>query len=172
MSQKESNTKKLESDWIEEFEKKDSHYEIFYKEDVSYVSMHSIYIDRNSNIQTVKEEKIFMREKNTISREELLGILKRNCYHNDTRYTVLSILKYNIILEPGEVKHFLKDTSVTSFLSIIKNIDTIHYDNTITMFQDLNDLFVIFYEKSKSNENSIQTKKIIITQPRKKTLRK
>jgi hypothetical protein len=52
-------SKQLEYDWIKEFEKQDSQYEIFYKEDVIYVSIRSIYIDRNSNIQTIKEEKEF-----------------------------------------------------------------------------------------------------------------
>jgi hypothetical protein len=172
MSNKDIISKQLDSDWIDDFEKKDSHYEIFYKENIHYVPIHSIYIDRNSNIQTIKEEKHFVSEKNKITREELLGILKCNCFHNDNRYTVLSILKYNITLEPGEVENFLKTSALISYLSVIKNIDTIHYDNTITMFQDLNDLFILFYEKPKKNENSFQTKKIIISHPRKKTLRK
>jgi len=170
MSSIESITKKLDSDWIENFEKKDSQYEIFYKESVSYLSVHSIYIDGNSNIQTIKEEKIFIREKNKISREELIEILKRNSFHNDIRYTVLSILKYNPILDPSEVDHFLKSANSTNYLSIIKNIDSIGYENTIAMFQDLNDLIILFYEKSK--KSNIQTKKIVISQPRKKTLRK
>jgi hypothetical protein len=172
MSNIESISKSLESDWIEDFEKKDSHYEIFYKENISYVSIHSIYIDRNSNIQTIKEEKFFMREKNNISREELIGILKRNCFHNDMRYTVLSILKYNPHLDPKEVEHFLKSSNSTNYLSVVKNIDEISYETTIAMFQDLNELIIIFYEKYKSTESNNQTKKIIISNPRKKTLRK
>jgi hypothetical protein len=165
-------SKQLEHDWIKEFEKQDSQYEIFYKEDVIYVSIRSIYIDRDSNIQTIKEEKLFMKEKNVISREELLGILKRNCFHNTNRYTVLSILKYNLSLDPTEVKHFLKSPHSTNYVSLVKNIDAIVYETTITMFQDLNDLIIVFFEKPVSKGNSIQTKKITISQSRKKTLRK
>lgn len=165
-------SKQLEYDWIKEFEKKDAQYEIFYKEDITYVSIHSIYTDRSSNIQTVKEEKIFMRDKNVISREELLGILKRNSFHNNNRYKVLSILKYNPSLDPTEVEHFLKSNNLNSYLTVVKNIDAIPYETTINMFQDLNDLIILFFQKPDSNENSIQTKKIVISQPRKKTLRK
>lgn len=165
-------SKQLEYDWIKEFEKKDAQYEIFYKEDVTYISVRSIYVDSGSNIQTIKEEKTFMREKNVLSRDELLGILKRNSFHNNNRYTVLSILKYNPSLDPTEVEHFLKSNNLNSHLTVIKNIDEIHYETTINMFQDLNDLIIVFFQKPHSNTNSIQTKKIVISQSRKKTLRK
>ena len=93
----------LDIKWIEEFEKIDKQYETFYSVDVIYISIHSIYINNNNIIQTIKEEKLFMREPNRISREELLEILKRNCFHNNKRYTVMSILKYNLELEPADV---------------------------------------------------------------------
>ena len=32
---------------------------------------------------------------------------------------------------------------------VVKNIDAISFEKTIHMFQDLNDLILIFYEKSK-----------------------
>ena len=65
-----SNTKntELDSKWIEEFEKIDNKYEMFYTEDINYVSLHFIYINGESNIQTMKEEKFFMMKPNLISR--------------------------------------------------------------------------------------------------------
>ena len=49
--------KNLQTGWIEEFEKIDANYEIFYQEDITYISFYSIYIDRHKTIQTIKEEK-------------------------------------------------------------------------------------------------------------------
>lgn len=165
----------LKTDWIEEFEKVDASYEIFYQEDVSYISFYSIYIDRYQTIQTIKEEKLFLKEKNMITRDELIGILKRNCFHNENRYTVLSILKYNFNLEPSDMEHFVKSSASHNHLSVIKNIDDIKFEKTISMFQDLNNIITLFYEKhhdSLKKDNSIKTKKIIISNSRKKTLRK
>jgi hypothetical protein len=161
--------KNLQTDWIEEFEKIDAHYESFYQEDVNYASFYSIYIDRANNIQTIKEEKVFFKQKNIITREELVGILKKNCFHNKNRYTVLSILKYNFNLQPSDVEHFIKSPTSHIHLSDIK------FEKTISMFQDLNNIITLFYEKNNDiseKVNSIQTKKIIISQSRKKTLRK
>jgi hypothetical protein len=61
----------------------------------------------------------------------------------------------------------------------IKNIDAITFDKTINMFQDLNDLIFIFFEKnnvSKTHSNSTNnvTKKVYLTlkKSKKKTIRK
>lgn len=160
--------RKFDTNWIEEFEKVDNQYEIFYNEDVTFVQLRYIYIDRHNTIQTIKEEKIILKKQNSLSREELIGILKKNCFHNDSRYTVLSILKYNLDLNPIDIKHFLTFNECQNYLSVVKNIDEIPFKKTITMFQDLNDIFILFYEK---NSSLNQTKRVTFSS-HKKTIRK
>lgn len=165
---KTNSIQKLDTNWIEEFEKIDNQYEIFYNEDVSFISFHYVYIDRFNTVQTMKEEKLFMEKKNMLSRDELIRILKKNSFHNDIRYNVLSILKYNLDVNPGDVEHFLSSNNSTSYLSIIKNIDSIPFEKTITMFQDLNDIIILFNEKCKSRDKT----KRILSASHKKTIRK
>jgi len=169
-----SNTKNIELDskWIDEFEKIDNKYEMFYTEDINYVSLHFIYINSESNIQAIKEEKFFMMKPNLISREEVIGILKKNSFHNNKRYTVLTILKYNFDLAPPDVEHFLSSTNTPSYLSVIKNIDEIPLNKTIEMFQDLNDILILFYEKPASTVKN-GTKRVYLSKhnAHRKTLR-
>jgi hypothetical protein len=89
-----------------------------------------------------------MKSPNIISREEIIEILKKKSVDDERRYTLLSILRYNINLEPDEVKNYLLTRENKEYLSVIKNIDTVVYEKTINMFQDLNDLIFIYYEKS------------------------
>jgi len=90
---------------------------------------------------------------------------------------LLSILKYNIVLEPDEVKLYLNNANGEDYLSIMKNIDGVVFNKSINMFHDLNDLILIFYEKSlelkKPNANNT-TKKIYLRSlsSNKKTIRK
>ena len=59
------------------------------------------------------------------------------------------------------MKTFLrtKDKNIgNTFLQPIKNIDNIKFDKTITMFHDINDIFILFTEKLK-NDMSQLTKK-------------
>ena len=115
-----------------------------------------------------------MSSPNYISREEMLGILKSNVKYNEITYSLLSILRYTINLEPEDIKNFLNNSNEFNFLNVNKNIDAIKFEKTINMFQDLNDLILIFYEKTKDDKPKIFTKKNIIRSlsRKKKTIRK
>ena len=86
--------------------------------------------------------------------EKNIIILKNNSIDNERRYTLFSILKYIITLEPDDIKSFLNKTENFKFLNITKNIDAISFEKTINMFQDLNDLILIFYEKTNSKSTN------------------
>jgi hypothetical protein len=171
---------KLDDNWIIDFENKDKLYQDFYKDDVHFTDINFIYINSDSEIEKIVNETFIMSTPNYITREEIIGILKKKSIdsENNKKYTVLSILKYNISMDAEEVHTFLKVNPHTDdFLVSIKNIDTIKFDKTINMFQDLNDLFFIFYEKPDKKEIKNITKKIFI-KPKKnkpknnKTIRK
>jgi hypothetical protein len=167
----------LNDDWISDFEKTDKLYQDFYRDDLYYINLKFIYVNRANEIEKIKQESFLMSIPNFISREEILQILKNSSQDNERNYSLLSILRYNISLEVDEIKNFIKyPNEDKKFLTIIKNIDTISFEKTINMFHDLNDLILIFYEKSqelkKINPN-ISTKKIYIrSSSNKKTIKK
>lgn len=167
----------LDDEWIYEFDKTDKLYEDFYKDDLYYVNLRVIYINRDNEIDKIKHESLLLTKKNYISYEEIIGILKKNSIDNERRYSLLSILKYNIILEPDEIKNYLMNKDNYDYLSVIKNIDAIKFEKSINMFHDLNDVILIFYEKSKEfkkpDPNRL-TKKIYIhsLNTNKKTIKK
>jgi hypothetical protein len=172
---KESN--KLNDDWIENFEKTDKLYQDFYKDDLYYIKLKFFYINRNSEIEKIKQETFLMSKPNYISREEIIHILKKNVFEDDRNYSLLSILRYNITLDFDDIKDsiYLYNPD-DKFLSVVKNIDAISFDKTVNMFQDLNDLIFLFYEKSKELKkinNDTSTKKIYLhSKTGKKTIKK
>lgn len=185
----ENSISEFETDWISDFDKTDKLYKDFYTDDVYYTNIHYIYINKNNDIEKITYESFLMSKPNYILRDELLTILKNNSFVNNRRYSILSILKINISLKPEEIKYFLNENNSEKygkdFITQIKNFDTIVYDKTINMFQDLNDLIFIFYEKINKNPNYIGnkdslnnyetnnvTKKINLNINHKKTIRK
>lgn len=165
----------LDDNWIVDFENKDKLYQDFYKDDVYFTDINFIYINSNNEIEKIANETFIMSTPNYITREEIIGILKKKSTDVETnkKYSVLSILKYNISLDVEEVPTFLKVKPYSdNFLVSVKNIDTIKFDKTINMFQDLNDLFFIFYEKSDKKEIKNITKRIFIKHKNNKTIRK
>jgi hypothetical protein len=167
----------LNDDWISDFEKTDKLYQDFYRDDLYYINLKLIYVNRANEIEKIKQESFLMSIPNFISREEILQILKNSSQDNEINYSLLSILRYNNTLEVDDIKNFIMyPNEDTNFLTIIKNIDTISFEKTINMFHDLNDLILIFYEKSqelkKINPNN-STKKIYIrSNTNKKTIKK
>jgi hypothetical protein len=154
----------LNDDWIQNFEKTDKLYQDFYRDDLYYINLKIIYVSKENEIEKIKHETFLMSKPNYISREEIIRILKKNTIDNERKYTLLSILKYVINLEPDDIKNFLIHSDNFNFLSLIKNIDTITFEKSINMFQDLNDLILVFYEKNREQNISHNlTKKIIMT---------
>jgi hypothetical protein len=167
----------LDTSWINDFEKIDKDYETFYLEDLQYVNLTILYINNVNEISKIKEEKFFMKTPNVISREEIIGILKRNNNQNKKTFHMMTILKYNIDLEPLEVRKFLlekdKDKGkidASQYLSVIKFVDEIHWNKSITMFHNINNLYIIFYEnvdtqKENNTKNNAKnkTKRVYMT---------
>lgn len=170
----------IDSNWIQEFENLDKEYKSYYAEELSFIRIHSIYVNKDNDIEKIKEEKIIFKNQGILQKEELLGIIKHNSFSNDIKYSLLSILRFNINLEPINLKTFLKtkDKNIGSiFLHSVKNIDSIKFDKSISMFQDINDLIIIFHQQI--NKQTFigpknYTKKVFINSPaaKKKTKRK
>ena len=65
-------------------------------------------------------------------------------------------MKYNIDLEPENIKYYInenelkeKEKNPNNFIEVVKKIDNIHWKRSIKMFEDLNNLIIIFYQNYK-----------------------
>jgi hypothetical protein len=164
------NDNDLDTNWIDEFDKVDKDYESFYMEDLHYLKVTILYVNKSNEVAGIKEDKIFLKSTNLISRDEIIGILKRNSIQDKKKFTIMTLLKYNIDLEPTEVRQFLLNNYDDTYLSVVKDIDDIKWSRTISMFHDLNNLFVIFYEdekmkyeKRRQSSNNSKTKRIYMS---------
>jgi len=166
----------LDDEWINNFDKIDNLYKDFYKDDIYYIHLRILYINRNNEIDKIKNERFLMTNPNNITREEIIEILKKKSLDDKRRYTLLSILKYNINLEPDEINNYVNKNYNNQYLTVIKNIDTITFEKSINMFHDLNDIIFIFYEKSselKKKDANNSSKKIYLNlNTKKKTIKK
>lgn len=160
----------LDSEWINNFEKMEEDYTDFYKDDIKYIKIYSLLVNKNLILENIQEENIFLEEKNKLTKNELISVL--NKYKNSNKkIKLISILKYNINLDSNNVIHYLnKNTNTDLFLESINSIDEINFEPSISMFEDLNSIFLIFYEKE--NESSNQTKKIVFQKKHRNTKKK
>jgi len=162
------NEENLDDSWIKEFEDTDKPYNEFYKDNIFSININIFYINKDNNVEKVTEESFLLQNPNIISREEIIGIIKKKSILNGNNYSLFSISKYNITLNPEDIHVFLKTNNFDYyndiFFTSLKHVDNIVFDKTITIFQDLNALFIIFYEKDKviTSTNLNNTRKIYL----------
>ena len=93
-----------------------------------------------------------------ITKEKLIYLLKSNKIFKKHKYSLSSIHKYNIDLAPNDVLLYLKNPSKFHFFERT-SIKDIEWKDSISLFQDLNCLYIIYVEKKKKNPSC--TKKML-----------
>ena len=159
----------LDTSWIKEYQDKEKNYNEFYKEPVSSIKLFFIYVNKDNIIEFLKKEDKILNN-NSISREELIKIIKEKQIVGEYKYKLISLLKYNIDIDPENIEDMLYNDSYNeNFLNIEKNLDTIKFNDTIRILQDLNSIYLIFYPIIKSKKDK---KRIIFNKKNHKTRRK
>ena len=148
------------------FENEDKYYEKFYKSNVKYVNLVFLYLDLDGNIVHTKNYKQNINN-NKITKELLIHILNKNSKLNKKKYKTISILKYNIDLEPEKVRSYIeKNDNLYDYIDVTNYLDDIVYNDSIIFLKNLNSLHIIFYPKK---NKIVSTKKIYIKNKKNKT---
>jgi hypothetical protein len=151
----------LDDKWIIQFENTDKLYQEYYLDSIHYVSVYFIYVNTTNCIEKIKEEIFIMSKLGSILRNELIDLIKCNCMMHNKKYSLLSLLKYNITIDPTEIKQYSKaqlnnrDELIdfgNKYLTVVRHIDTVFFQNTIHMFHDLNSLIIVFYNDNNNDE--------------------
>tara|TARA_E500000178_G_scaffold348287_1_gene403107 strand:+ start:82 stop:582 length:501 start_codon:yes stop_codon:yes gene_type:complete len=146
----------LDLRWINDFEDLDNRYKMFYKEDVDSIRVNYIYINNCSDITRVTRDFCMLPTKNLLPEKLLLSMIEE---HKLNKYKLAYILKYNFAIEPTDVKTM--NYNLSNWMTEIPYVTDIRFDNTITMFQDLNELNIFFVEKQKNTHNKTLKRSII-----------
>ena len=179
------NFEELDTSWIHDFEKEDSLYKDFYLEDLYFINLYYVYVNEFDTIEKVKKDKYFFNENHTniVPKEELFKTIVKNKSIKNVNYKLNCLFKYNYTIDPYNVITFLKNKSPVildpnnSYLYPITSIENVPFNKTITMFQDLNSIYII-YKKTSYNDNTKTnvsnnniTKRLHIKQHNRKTRR-
>lgn len=158
--------------WIEEFEKKENNYNLFYLSKVNFIKLVVVTLDSNNNISQIKKDKLKLKKENVIQKEQILEI-KNNSENKNNQ--LIGLLSYNLTICPKDIVN--NNLNFDKIISHDKISDISLFD-TISFFNNINCLYLIFKLKtnnklsSKKKLNKCQSKKIIIKSSSRKTRRK
>lgn len=170
----------LDDSWIYKFKNEESDYNDFYKEKPTNVKLYFMYINREKIIDIIKTEQFLLNDKAKIEKEYLISIIKKYQVCYNTNYKLLSLLKFNIDINPDDVisnTYTNTEDMNTNYMNTEHYIDDIHFKDTVYIFHDINSLFFIFYERNDNNtlinhKPTNTTKKIVFNAKHRKTLKK
>jgi len=149
----------LSTDWIKEFKLEDKDYKQFYKEKVSSIRVYLLYITKHQELFHIKKHRMTL-ENSILKKQQLVDLLKKHRNYQNKKYFPLSILTYNMTLDPQNIQEFIKNPEDYNYTNPETSIESIEWFDSIAFLQDVNSLYIVFREKWKTK--SIGTKKIRI----------
>lgn len=116
---------------------------------LDFVNLTFIYTNKSKEICKINNDLYFFQSDNTLTKSELIRILKLHKNNNGLDYSVSAVLKYNAIND-GHI-----------FIEISK-LDDIRFLNSEQYISDLNDIIFLFSERTHDSIHSGQTKRIFM----------
>ena len=165
----------LSTDWVDDFEIDDKDYKQFYKEPVKAIQVYYLYVNRQQELFHIKKQKIDVHN-SQLEKKALIELIKKYRDYQNKTYVPLSILKYNITLEPLYIQEFISNPEDFKYIRAESSIDTIDWFDSIVFLQEVNSLYIVFREKWKTKGNGtkkiyIKSQKLNRTKTRKKRLK-
>jgi len=149
----------LDTTIIDEFEKDDELYNDFYKDKIEQINLYILYVDNNNDLFHIKKDTATLNN-GQLEKDNLKKLIRQYIRYENKKYRLISLLKWNITIEPDEISNYLRNEKEFDFIKSIRNINSIEFEDSINLFHNLNSLYLIFHERWKLLENN--TKKIYI----------
>lgn len=149
----------LDVDWIDNFEEEEKIYEKFYPDKVKSIKIFSMYVNKDCILDKVKESTYELQNENILRKIELVRIIKEKKNDDGVKYKLISLIKHNVDLKPEEIKNYILNKKDYLFVDALRELRDINFYDTIGMFEDLNSIFLIYYEFNEKLKQN-KTKKI------------
>ena len=177
----------MDTSWINEYEKDDKSYKIFYQEPIIRIKVNILYVNRKCELEKMRKEIMYLSNPNMIKKEEILHFIKNHNMVDSIKYNLANIIVYNIDIQNYEIKNYLNGCDKYNFINNLRNIDDYELKSTLNYLHEINNIYIIFNEEEKkefkstikkinddvkNNVNHNNTKRVKFNVPNKKTRRR
>ena len=175
---------KIDTSWIANFKSEEESYNHFYKEPLDSIMIYVLYVNTDKELIHVDIHRCLLAENGWLKRDRIIALIKQYQMRESVKYKLNSILRYNIDLNPDEITAYASNAGTVTdagtgtgaddtnrFLTAEKYLDDIHFNDSITMFHDLNALYFLFSEEKVQPASVNQTKRITLAMKKHKTMR-
>jgi len=159
----------LDISWIDKHERMNNIHKNYQREHMDSIKICYIYVNRDSEIEKVVCENETLGQTDNsdtriISKERVLQIVQNKKVLNDTlKYSMDSILVYNVSIEPENIQKYINSENIEPFLKVYPIVDEILVHPSIFIFHEINSIYFVFKQiEAKTIPKSILKTSIIM----------
>jgi hypothetical protein len=111
------------------------------------INVYLTYINRENEIEFVSRKKLYIENKqNTITRNQLVDVIKNFQRRNNIYYKLISVMVYNVNVTPETLTEYIERPEDFVSLFALSRIDSFELQSTISMLKEFNAMYFFFLE--------------------------
>ena len=111
------------------------------------INIYITYINSENEIEIISRKKLYIEnKKNTITRNNLVDVIKNFQRRNNISYKLISIMVYNINVTPETLSDYIERPEDFVSLFALSRIDSFELQSTISMLKEYNAMYFFFSE--------------------------
>ena len=111
------------------------------------INIYITYINSEKEIEIISRRKLYIKnKKNTITRNNLVDVIKNFQCRNNISYKLISIMVYNINVTPDTLSDYIERPEDFVSLFALSRIDSFELQSTISMLKEYNAMYFFFSE--------------------------
>jgi hypothetical protein len=116
------------------------------------INIYITYINNENEIEIISRKKLYIENKNnTITRNNLVDVIKNFQRRNNISYKLISIMVYNINVTPETLSDYIERPEDFVSLFALSRIDSFELQSTISMLKEYNAMYFFFAEAPKTS---------------------
>ena len=111
------------------------------------INIYITYINSENEIEIISRKKLYIEnKKNTITRNNLVDVIKNFQRRNNISYKLISIMVYNINVTPETLSDYIERPEDFVSLFALSRVDSFELQSTISMLKEYNAMYFFFAE--------------------------
>ena len=111
------------------------------------INVYLTYINGENEIEFISRKKLYIENKqNTITRNQLVDVIKNFQRRNNIYYKLISVMVYNVNVTPETLTEYIERPEDFVSLFALSRIDSFELQSTISMLKEFNAMYFFFLE--------------------------
>ena len=130
-----------------DYNSKIEYYKKFKVKRIKDINIYLTYINLENEIENVSRRKLYIENRqNTITRNQLVDVIKNCQRRSNISYKLVSIMVYNVNVTPETLTEYIERPEDFVSLFALSRIDSFELQSTISMLKEFNAMYFFFLE--------------------------